>query len=94
MRYGWYTNDEEAAFLNFGFLVLLAGIFLLWLIYPSRIGVAVLGFSGVAFPFLFRPETFPALDIPFAMLSLIPVALLVSATHLRQRSRRIPRRNV
>src|SRR5688572_26559675 len=77
MRYGWYTSNAEAAFLNAGFLMLLSVLALLWALFPTRIGVAAIGAGAVVFPWALRPEAFPALDVPFALLSLIPIALLV-----------------
>ncbi|KLD72897.1 hypothetical protein FZ025_01000 [Xanthomonas hyacinthi] len=87
MRYGWYTTDEQAMFLNTGFLILLGVIVLLWAFAPTKLGVALIGIAAVVFPWALRPDTFPAIDFPFATLSLIPIALLVGATHLRLRDK-------
>lgn len=88
LRYGWYTNSEEAAFLNAGFFLLFSVIFLQWVFFPTRIGVAIAGAAILVFPWALRPDAFPALDAPFVALSLIPIALLVGATHLRLHSKR------
>ena len=86
MRYGWYLMNEDAHFLDIGFLIAVAAIVVLWIIFPSRVAVAVVGAMTFVFPALVRPQTFAAVDIPFAALSLIPIALLVLATHLRRNS--------
>jgi bacteriorhodopsin len=87
LRYGWYTNDAQATFLNIGFLIALTAISVLWAGYPTRIGVAFLGIAVLAFPAILRPSEFVMLDAPFAVYAIIPVALLIGATHLRLRSK-------
>lgn len=90
MRYGWYTSNEEATFLNVGFFATLLVILFLWAFYPTRIGVALAGIATIVFPFVLRPQSFPTLNWGYVALSLIPLALLVFATYLRQRSKVAP----
>lgn len=87
MRYGWYTSSSEAMFLNVGFCVGIAAILSLWVYFPTRAGVALAGISTLAFPTLLRPNVFAPLDVFFAIYAIIPIALLVVATHLRLRAR-------
>lgn len=84
MRYGWYLANADAHFLDLGFLTVACALVVLWVVFPSRVAVAVVGAALFVFPPLLKPDTFVGLDIPFAALSLIPIFLLVIATHLRQ----------
>lgn len=84
MRYGWYLTNENAHLLDIGFLVGSGAIAILWALFPSRVAVAVVGAMIFVFPPVLKPETFAALDVPFGALSLLPIALLVLATHVRR----------
>ncbi|MET4678118.1 MULTISPECIES: hypothetical protein [unclassified Luteibacter] len=84
MRYGWYLANADAHFLDLGFLTVACTLVVLWVAFPSRVAVAVVGAALFVFPPLIKPDTFVAIDIPFAALSLIPILLLVIATHFRR----------
>ncbi|MDQ0008684.1 hypothetical protein J2T07_000843 [Luteibacter jiangsuensis] len=84
MRYGWYQVNEDAHFLDIGFLTGAGVIVSLWALFPSRVAVAVVGAVIFVFPPVLKQETFAAMDIPFAALSLFLIALLVLVTHLRR----------
>lgn len=84
LRYGWYLVNEDAHFLDIGFVLAAGLIAVLWAFFPSRVAVAVVGATIFVFPPVLKQETFAAMDIPFAALSLIPIALLVLTTHLRR----------
>jgi hypothetical protein len=83
MRYGWYLSNADAHFLDLGFLTVACALVVLWVVFPSRVAVAVVGAALFVFPPLLKPDTFVALDVPFAALTLIPIFTLVIATHLR-----------
>ncbi|WP_250626770.1 RHS repeat-associated core domain-containing protein [Pinirhizobacter soli] len=84
MRYGWYLLNQDAHFLDIGFLAAAGAVVVLWSVFPSRVAVALVGAMVFVFPPILRPETFVAVDLPFASFSLIPIALLVLATYLRR----------
>lgn len=84
MRYGWYLMNEDARFLDVGFLIAASAIVVLWTLFPSRVAVAVVGAMIFVFPSVLKQETFASVDIPFAVLSLVPIALLVLTTHVRR----------
>lgn len=84
MRYGWYLANEDAHFLDIGFLLAAGVIVVLLALFPSRVAVAVVGTTIFVFPPVLKQQTFVAMDTPFFALSLIPIALLVLATHLRR----------
>ncbi|HEL5339978.1 TPA: hypothetical protein UOJ00_002975 [Stenotrophomonas maltophilia] len=87
MRYGWYTNGSQSTFLTAGFVAGLVGIVALWFVYPSRVAVALLGVGILVFPAILRSDEFVAPDLPFFAYALVPLGLLVGATHLRLRNR-------
>jgi hypothetical protein len=84
MRYGWYLANEDAHFLDVGFLIATSVIVGLWAFFPSRVAVAVVAAIIFVFPPALKNETFAAMDASFAVLLLIPIALLVCATHFRR----------
>lgn len=84
MRYGWYLMNEGVHFLDIGFLIGAGVIVILWALFPSRGAVVVVGAMIFVFPPVLKPETFAVMDGPFATLSLMPIALLVLATHVRR----------
>lgn len=82
-RYGWYTTDDQAIFLNLGFFILFGVIITSWAVFPSRTAVIIASASTAIFPWVLMPEKFPPIDLPFAAISLIPISLLALATHYR-----------
>ncbi|MEZ2419262.1 hypothetical protein [Luteibacter sp. RCC_6_2] len=84
LRYGWYLMNEDARFLDIGFFFAVGTIVALWALFPNRVTVAIVAAMAFLFPPALKPEIFPVVDIPFAALSLIPIAVLVLATHVRR----------
>jgi uncharacterized membrane protein len=84
MRYGWYLVNEDAHFLDVGFLIAASVIVVLWAFFPSRVATAVVAAIMFLFPPVLKNETFAAMNASFAVFSLIPIALLVAATHFRR----------
>ena len=93
LRYAWYISNDDARFLDAGYLLVAGAIIALWFFFPSRVLVALLAAILFVFPTVFRPETFVWLDLSSALFFLVPVMLLVCATHWRRISRKNQVRN-
>ncbi len=82
-RYLWYVESGQAVLLRSIFAGSVAVIVVLWLAWPSRIAVALVAALGMFFPHLLF-DSGRALDLASIGLALIPMSLLVLATHLRR----------
>lgn len=90
MRYMWYVGQEDFRILRGGYIASVVAISVLWVFYPSRVLVAVVGLLALFFPHLyFAPDARPLLgrgiDLSSIIFALLGVALLVAATELRRR---------
>jgi len=90
-RYLWYVEAAQATLMRTIFAGSVALIVLLWAVFPSRIAVAVVAITGLFFPHAIfdagaRPLLGRAIDFPALAVSLVPVLLLVLATHLRRKT--------
>lgn len=86
MRYGWYGSDQQSLFLDVGYGICVLLIAVLWAVYPSRLGISLVGLAAFAFPPLMRPDEFVQMDLQFSGFVLIAILLLISATEIRRRS--------
>ncbi len=84
LRYVWYVQPDQLMVLRLGFTAVAGSIVALWLLYPSRVAVALLGFSGLAFPPLFDSR-FVGITPGFLLWVALIVGFLVGATQLRRR---------
>lgn len=92
MSYMWYARVEDARLMRGIYAVLVVVVALLWVFYPSRIAVGLLGVLGLYFPyFVFAPSAAPLVGREIGLagvgVTMISVALLVAATHFRLKSR-------
>lgn len=88
MTYLWYVQLEEARFMRGIYAGVVALIVLLWVMFPSRIAIGVVGLFGLYFPHLiFASDARPLLGREITLsgigVTLVSVALLVAATHFR-----------
>lgn len=87
MRYMWYPPIEASRLWRIGYVAFVALIAALWAFFPSRIMVAIVGFFAMFFPHLYPPGVVSQMgrhfDLSSLGVALIPVALLILATHLR-----------
>lgn len=98
LRYVWYLNVDDSRFVHTGYNICVFTIILLWVFFPSRILVAMMGFATFLFPPLLRGDRFPSLlagEVPgdggVVGFVLFSVLLLVGATELRRRIKRVQR---
>ena len=89
LRYMWYVSRENFIFLRSIFGVSVLTIILLWVFYPSRILVALVVLACFALPPLLRGAAFVQLDAASLGAVLLCALLVVGATELRRRSRKV-----
>lgn len=88
MTYLWYVMVEEAHLMRSIYAMVVAVIVVLWVFFPSRIAIGLVGLFGLYFPHLiFASDARPLLgrDITLSGFSvtLVSIALLIVATHFR-----------
>lgn len=90
MTYLWYVQIEEARLMRGIYATVVAIILLLWVFFPSRIAVGLMGLFGLYFPHLIfssnaRPLVGREITLSGAGVTLVSIALLVVATQFRRR---------
>lgn len=91
VRYMWLVDIDNFRFLRVGFLVGIGMIIASWAIYPSRLFVAAAGISLFLFPPVLRSNQYVPVDGAFLAWACGAVALLLAATELDIRARRLAR---
>lgn len=91
VRYMWFVDVENFRFLRVGFLVGIGLIIVSWAAYPSRLFVAATGTSLFLFPPILRSSQYVPVDGAFLVWICGAVALLLAATELDIRARRLAR---
>jgi hypothetical protein len=84
LRYVWYVQPDQLMVLRLGFTAVAGSIVALWVLYPSRVAVGLLGFSCLAFPPLFDSR-FVGITPGFLLWVALILSLLLGATQLRRR---------
>lgn len=91
VRYMWFVDIDNFRFLRVGFLVGIGLIIASWAIYPSRLFVAAAGISLFLFPPILRSSQYVPVDGAFLVWACGAIALLLVATELDIRARRLAR---
>lgn len=91
VRYMWFVDVENFRFLRVGFLVGIGLIIVSWAAYPSRLFVAATGTSLFLFPPILRSSQYVPIDGALLAWACGAVALLLVATELDIRARRLAR---
>lgn len=81
LRYVWHVDNEGLWFLRAGIGLCATAILACWVLFPSRVVVALLGLIGLVHPPLIDPQ-YPALALGFLPYVVVVLVLLVTATHL------------
>jgi hypothetical protein len=84
-RYGWYLQPDETRFLVVGYTMTVGALIALWIIFPSRLLVALAGLVAFLFPPVLREGEFVSLSLSFLPYVLLSILLLIGATELRRR---------
>ena len=84
LRYVWYVDSTDLQILRGGFTAGALVLVVLWVFFPSKIAIAVIGLVILLFPNILPEHRLP-ISTAFAALVLFCIALLVAAGEVRRR---------
>lgn len=87
LRYAWYLNANDVAFIRICNIAFMLGIVGLWIFFPSPILVAVVAILGLLFPPLYNSDKFAIVNLPFVAVSSLSIGFLIVVTLLWRNAR-------
>jgi hypothetical protein len=83
LRYMWFRGYKDVALVRQVEIGTVVAVVALWLFFPSRVLVGVIGLFGLLFPPIYDRANFAEVDLIFAGLASLHVGFLIAATQAR-----------